>query len=119
MFIIIDVMGRKKVVLLPQTEEILKKMGEQIKFARLRRKLSVELVAERAGVSRATIWAVEKGAPSVAMGIYASVLLAIGMQEDLLLIAKDDVLGRTLQDLELPVNRRAPRRSRSEGGNEE
>ena len=73
-------------------------------------KPSVELVAERAGISRATLWAVEKGSSSVAMGIYAAVLHALnGMDEDLLLIAKDDELGRKLQDMDLKVRKRAPR----------
>ena len=86
-------------------------MGEQIKLARLRRRLSTELVAERAGISRATLWNVEKGSPSVAIGIYAAVLHALGnMDSDFLLVAKDDEFGRTLQDLELPVRRRAPKR---------
>ena len=84
-------------------------MGYQIKLARLRRKLTVDLVAKRAGVSRASVWAVEKGNPSVAIGIYAAVLLAIGMPDELTLVAKDDVLGRTLQDLHLPVRKRAPK----------
>ena len=52
-------------------------MGEQIKLARLRRNLSAELVAERAGISRASLWKVEKGSPAVAMGIYAAVLHAL------------------------------------------
>ena len=84
--------------------------GEQIKLARLRRHLSAELVAERAGVSRATVWNVEKGSPSVAIGIYAAVLHALNnMDKDLLLVAKDDELGRKLQDLELTTRKRAPR----------
>ena len=62
-------MGRKSVTVLPQTQAILEQLGEQIKLARLRRHLSAELVAERAGVSRATVWNVEKGNPSVAIGI--------------------------------------------------
>ena len=45
-------MGRKSVAVLPQTQAILEQLGEQIKLARLRRHLSAELVAERAGVSR-------------------------------------------------------------------
>ena len=57
-------MGRKSVAVLPQTQAILEQLGEQIKLARLRRHLSAELVAERAGVSRATVWNVEKGNPS-------------------------------------------------------
>lgn len=103
-------MGRKAVVVLPSTQDILAKMGEQIKLARLRRNLPVELVAERADISRATLWKVEKGDPSVAIGIYAATLHALGnMDTDLLLVAKDDTLGRTLQDLNLPVRRRAPK----------
>ena len=98
--------------ILPKTEEILKTMGEQIKLARLRRSLSAELVAERAGISRASLWKVEKGDPSVAMGIYAAVLHALNnLDQDLLLIAKDDELGRQLQDLNLITRKRAPRRS--------
>ena len=89
---------------------ILEQLGEQIKLARLRRHLSAELVAERAGVSRATVWNVEKGNPSVAIGIYAAVLHALNnMDKDLLLVAKDDELGRKLQDLELTTPKRAPR----------
>ena len=95
-------MGKKAVVLLPKTENILVQMGEQIKLARLRRNLSVELVAERAAISRATLWKVEQGNPGVAIGIYAAVLHALNnMDTDLLLIAKDDELGKKLQDIEL------------------
>ena len=77
--------------IMPGTERILKTVGEQIKLARLRRNLTAELVAERAGVSRSTLWKVESGNPAVAMGIYAAVLHALNnMDQDLLLIAKDD-----------------------------
>ena len=104
-------MNKRSITVSPKTAEILEQMGDQIKLARLRRRLSAELVAERAGISRATLWNVEKGSPSVAIGIYASVLHALGnMDKDFLLVAKDDELGRTLQDLELPVRRRAPKK---------
>ena len=104
-------MSKRSVVILPQTQAILSTMGEQIKMARLRRKLSVELVAQRAGISRATLWSVEKGSSSVAMGIYASVLHALNnMDKDLLMIAKDDELGRKLQDLDLQTKKRAPKK---------
>ncbi len=75
-------MGRKSVQLLPDTQRILTTLGENIQLARLRRRLSVELVAERAGISRATLWSVEKGSPSVRIGIYAQVLLVIGLDRD-------------------------------------
>lgn len=88
--------------IMPDTENILKTMGEQIKMARLRRKLSATLVAERAGVSRSTLWKMENGNPSVAVGIYAAVLHALNnMDKDLLKIAGDDELGRKLQDMDL------------------
>ena len=110
-------MGRKSAVILPQTQALLDMMGEQIKMARLRRRIAAVLVAERAGISRATLCAVEKGAPSVAMGIYAAVLHALNnMDRDLLLIAKDDELGRKLQDLELSVGRRAVRKRGARDG---
>ena len=97
--------------ILPPTEDILATMGEQIKLARLRRNLSAELVAERAGISRASLWKVEKGNPSVAMGIYAAVLHALNnMDKDLLLVAKDDVLGRELQDMNLLTKKKASRK---------
>ena len=107
-YIFINIMGRKSVQLLPSTARLLAEMGENIKLARLRRNLSVELTSERAGISRATLWSVEKGSPSVAVGIDAQVLLAIGMEKDLLLVARDDVLGRKLQDARLPQRQRAP-----------
>ncbi|MBQ8160011.1 MAG: helix-turn-helix domain-containing protein [Clostridia bacterium] len=109
-------MGRKAVTVMPQTQQLLSQMGEQIRMARLRRRLSSELVAERAGVSRATVSAVEHGNPSVAIGAYAAVLHALGeMEKDLLLIAADDELGRKLQDLGLPERIRAPRRHTGKG----
>ena len=97
--------------IVPGTEDILKTMGEQIKLARLRRDLSAELVAERAGISRASLWKVESGNPSVAIGIYAAVLHALGnMDKDLALVAKDDAMGRQMQDLDLLMRKRASRR---------
>ena len=97
--------------ILPATEEILETLGEQIKLARLRRNLSVELVSQRAGISRASLWKVEKGSPSVAIGIYAAVLHALNnMDKDLLLVARDDAMGRKMQDLNLITRKRAPRK---------
>ena len=103
-------MGKKAVTVLPSTEKILETMGEQIKLARLRRQLSVELVSERAGISRATLWNVEKGSPSIAIGIYAAVLHALNnMDKDLLLVAKDDEFGKNMQDMNMQVKKRAPK----------
>ena len=106
-------MPKKSIVLLPETLNILEQMGLQIKYARLRRKISADIVAERAGISRATLCAIEKGSPSVAMGCYAAVLHALNyMDKDLLLVAKDDELGRKLQDLDLHVKKRVRKKTR-------
>ncbi len=101
-------MSKKTVVIMPDTQKILENMGEQIKLARLRRNLSTELVAERAGISRATLWSVEKGTPTVSMGTYAAVLHALGgMDKDLELVAQDDEYGRRIQDMNLITPKRA------------
>lgn len=103
-------MSKKTVAIMPETQKILEIMGEQIKMARLRRNLATELVAERAGISRATLWAVEKGTPTVSIGTYAAVLHALGgMEKDLELVAKDDEFGRKLQDLNIQTRGRAKR----------
>ena len=100
----------RKAVVMPNTELILKEMGNQIRLARLRRDISVNLICDRAYISRTTLWKVENGDPGVAIGIYAVVLHAIdNMDRDLLKIAKDDLLGRTLQDLKIDVRKRASR----------
>lgn len=97
--------------ILPATEDVLRIMGEQIKLARLRRDLPAELVAERAGISRSSLWKVESGNPAVAIGIYAAVLHALNnMDRDLLLVARDDEMGRKMQDLNLLARKRASRR---------
>lgn len=104
-------MPKKTIRLLPQAEQILTVMGEQIKLARLRRNISTELAAERAGISRSTLWNVEKGNPAVSIGTYAAVLHALnGMDKDLLLVAKDDELGRKLQDLNIISKKRINRK---------
>ena len=95
---------------LPSSEKILAEMGENIKLARLRRKLNAEKVAERANISRVTLWSIEKGSPAVAMGAYCQVLFVLGLEKDLLKVAADDTLGRKLQDAELIVKERAPKK---------
>jgi len=85
-------------------------LGQRLKDARLRRRFSMETVCARADISRPTLYKVENGDPSVAIGIYVQVLRVLGMVEDLSLIAKEDVLGRRLQDESLPHRKRAPRR---------
>lgn len=99
-------MNSRKTILLPKQAKILATLGENIKLARLRRKLTAEQVAERAGISRRTLVSVEKGSPSVAIGTYVQVLFVLGMADDLLNVAKDDLLGRKLQDAGLVSSRK-------------
>ena len=94
-------MGRGKVILYPQVQKKLEDLGHRIKLARLRRKLTIEMVAERAKISRFSVREVEKGSPSVAIGIYVNVLMAIGMVKELDNFLADDPLGRMQQDDEL------------------
>lgn len=96
--------------LLPKLSRMLRQLGINLKQARLRRHYSAQTVAERSGITRKTLQRVEQGDPAVAIGIYARVLQALGLVEDLAAIARDDELGRRLQDLQLPIRKRAPRR---------
>lgn len=119
MFNILNVM-KDTPVIFPKGQKILATLGENLRLARLRRKLTSQQVAERAGMSRATLWQIEKGSPSVTMGGYFQVLLILGLEKDLLKIANDDVLGRKLQDAGLMTRERAPKRKlrRSNGSGE-
>lgn len=103
-------MTKKTINLLPRTSRILETVGEQIRLARLRRKFSSEIVAERAGISRPTLLSIEKGQPKVSIGHYINVLKVMGLEKDFLLLAKDDELGRKLQDAQLKTKDRAPKR---------
>ena len=91
-------------------EEKMKVVGEQIKLARLRRDLSLAQVAERATCSPLTVSRIEKGSPTVAIGIYLRVLYALQLDDDILLLAKDDELGRQLQDMALTTRQRASKK---------
>lgn len=91
----------KKQSILPKFKGVLEQMGENIKLARKRRKLTAVQVAERAGVARSTLYLIEKGDSSVALGAYFNVLHVLGLQGDFLKLAADDVFGRKLQDLDL------------------
>jgi transcriptional regulator with XRE-family HTH domain len=106
-------MSKRAITVLPKTGRVLQTMGEQIKLARLRRKLSAELVAERAGISRPTLASIENGQETVSIGHYINVLTALGLEKDFLLIAADDNLGRKLQDIGLTQRIRAPKKKRS------
>jgi len=94
---------------LPAVRRILVEVGENLRLARRRRGFSMTLVAERAGMSRPTLRALERGEASVTLGALANVLHSLGLEKDLLQIARDDELGRKLQDIELSRRRTSPK----------
>ena len=94
-------MATRKQIIFPKQLVILEQLGENIKLARKRRKLTAVQVAERADIVRTTLYLIEKGNPGVAIGAYFNVLRVLGLQDDFLKLAADDELGRKLQDLEL------------------
>ena len=94
-------MRTKKQILFPQFQKMLDQLGENIKLARKRRKLTTIQVAERAGIDRSTLYLIEKGNPGVSMGAYFNVFQVLGLHDDFLKLAADDEFGRKLQDLEL------------------
>lgn len=100
---------KKSIVLLPKAQKAASMLGENIKLARLRRKYSTQQVSERADISRPTLVSIEKGNPNVSLGAYIKVLFVLGLEKDILNIAKDDELGRRLQDAKLTVKKRAPK----------
>ena len=94
-------------ILFPMEKKILEEMGRNFRLARLRRSYTAKLICERANISRATLWQIEKGSPSVSIGNYVAVAHAIGgFEKDFLKICSDDVLGRTLTELKLETKNR-------------
>jgi transcriptional regulator with XRE-family HTH domain len=94
-------MNKKEQTLFPKHKDILKQLGENIKLARKRRKLTTTQVSERADIVRSTLYLIETGSPSVTIGAYFNVLRVLGLQDDFLKLAADDEFGRKLQDLDL------------------
>lgn len=103
-------MRRKRLPLLPKAQKVLEEFGVNLRLARLRRRLTAAQVAERAHISRMTLYSVEKGSPKVAVGTFLQVLFVLGLEEDLRAVGRDDLLGRKLQDAGLLIKERGPRR---------
>ena len=93
----------------------LRKLGQDIRDARLRRRIPTAVMAERASISRTTLNKVEKGDPGVSLGNYANVLFVLGFAERLgeLADVKTDTVGLELVDARLPQRIRKPRQSKS------
>lgn len=106
---------RNSVTLLPKQKRQVAQLGERLKLARLRRGLSAELVAERAGISRQTLTRIEAGEPNVTFSNLFQVMRVLGLGEDIDKLATDDEMGRKLQDLDLKTPRRGPKRKAFSG----
>ena len=99
-------MKARRVKLRPKETRILEVVGENIKLARLRRRLTTEQVSKRANIARSTLWHVEKGSQHISIGTFLQVLSVLGLEKDLKNIAEDDLLGRKLQDAKLITKKR-------------
>ncbi|MBI2284782.1 MAG: helix-turn-helix domain-containing protein [Bacteroidetes bacterium] len=100
--------------ILPKNLKILKELGAHIQMARLRRRLSAEQVAERTGIGRKTVYNIEQGSPTVAIGSYLQVLFVLGLEKDLSMVAAADPLGRKLQDAGMVTSKRAPKQTKKQ-----
>jgi transcriptional regulator with XRE-family HTH domain len=110
LFVIMNIMIERAIPMIPRLLKMTGELGENIKLARLRRKLTTNQVCERAGIGRTTLWQIEKGGPSVTMGAYAQVLFVLGLETSLLKLGEDDELGRRLQDAEMEIKKKGPKR---------
>jgi len=88
----------------PATRNALRKLGGDIREARIRRKLPMDIVAQRAATSRPTLSRIEKGDPGVSIGIVAAVLQALNLLDRLADIADPahDTAGQGISREELP-----------------
>ncbi len=106
-------MPRQPPIVFPQEQRLLSQLGERLKLARLRRKLSNATVAQRAGISRTSLYKVEAGHPGATMGTYLRVLAVLGLEADINALGADDKVGRKLQDLALEPSKSRPRKRAS------
>src|SRR5690554_3651136 len=107
-------MAKETPALLPRIQRILVDLGEKIRLARLRRNMSAQMLAERAGISRQTLSKLENGSGTVSLAVFIQVLFIVGLEMDLEAVARDDVFGRKLQDLQLPTRRSAQKREKAD-----
>jgi len=99
--IMVDIMPSRPPLHFPSEDRLLREFGERLRLARLRRKLTTTVVAQRAGISRTTLYNAERGDPSVTLGTYLRVMATLGLENDIAALAADDKVGRRLQDLRM------------------
>lgn len=86
----------------------MKRLGEALRKARLRRRLKIVTVADRAGISRETLAKIQRGDPGVSMGSYAAVIFALGLGTDWMGLAdiSADTVGQALDEERIPSRAR-------------
>jgi len=100
-------MPRKPPIIFPAEQRQLQQLGERLRLARRRRRLSTAVVAQRAGIARSSLYKIEAGHPGLTMGTFMRIMAVLGLTGDLDALAADDKLGRRLQDLGLEPPSRA------------
>lgn len=95
-----------KIIVLPKHQRLIELLGENIKLARLRRKLTVTQMRERAGISVADYKKVEEGNSDLPIGVYTNVLFVLGLENEIPKIGFDDPVGRKIQDVNLLAGQR-------------
>lgn len=96
--------------LFPLTQRRAEALGERLRLARRRRRMSLEDLAKRVDVNRETLARLERGDLTTSINVLARVLAVLGLEEDLDLLAGDDELGQRLQDIRLRRPRSSPKR---------
>lgn len=91
----------RKSTMFPEEQQILRQLGENIRLAMKRRKLTQTMLAERTGLSKPTLRNIERGESTVSIGHYLRVLSVLGLSADMATVGSDDVLGQKLQEIEL------------------
>lgn len=102
-------MSKQTLPSFPRYQRLAEALGERVRLARLRRRMSATEMAERIGVSRMTVYSLEKGDLSVGLGVLVRALGVLGLDEDLDQVAADDELGRRLVDAAARPARRVKR----------
>ncbi len=104
-------MPKKAYHLSMPVKRTLRELGQDIRNARLRRRLPMSVICERATISRTTLAKIEQGEGGVSLGNVAMVLYALGLLDHLgeLAAATHDQVGLALEEEKLPRRARLPR----------
>lgn len=97
----IEPKSKRTAVIFPRQRKMLNILGENLTLAMKRRGITQEMMHSRTGISKPTLRKILNGDPSVSLGHYVKVLAVLGLLDDLTKVARDDKLGRKLQDIQL------------------